>query len=174
MLGPLIDSLVAQFMEVSQQFDPAIYPRLIDEEGSELIIAFEELMMAEGETFEENKQYLADFLKEAADYLYVLHGLKVRIERDKEVGEFDALSEATLQRLMDLHYVTESAMLATDIFPEEAQVKALLEVHRSNMSKLTNGTLVRDEHGKILKGPNYSPADMLPIVEEYLSEGFSF
>lgn len=41
------------------------------------------------------------------------------------------------------------------------------EVHRSNMSKLgDDGKPVYREDGKILKGPNYSPADMSIIWED--------
>lgn len=39
------------------------------------------------------------------------------------------------------------------------------EVHRSNMSKLgEDGLPIRREDGKILKGNNYSPADMKKIL----------
>ena len=39
------------------------------------------------------------------------------------------------------------------------------EVHRSNMSKLgADGKPVYREDGKILKGPNYSPPDLVPII----------
>lgn len=42
--------------------------------------------------------------------------------------------------------------------------KAFAEVHRSNMSKLgPNGEVIKRADGKILKGPNYSPADMSVI-----------
>jgi hypothetical protein len=34
------------------------------------------------------------------------------------------------------------------------------EVHRSNMSKLVDGKPVYREDGKVMKGPNYSPADL--------------
>lgn len=38
---------------------------------------------------------------------------------------------------------------------------AFREVHRSNMSKFgPDGKAIRREDGKVLKGPNYSPADM--------------
>ena len=39
------------------------------------------------------------------------------------------------------------------------------EVHRSNMSKAgPDGKPIYREDGKIMKGPNYSPADLRPIV----------
>lgn len=42
------------------------------------------------------------------------------------------------------------------------------EVHRSNLSKLMpDGTVLRREDNKILKGPNYSPPDVASILAEY-------
>lgn len=42
------------------------------------------------------------------------------------------------------------------------------EVHRSNLSKLMpDGSVLRREDGKILKGPNYSPPDIACILAEY-------
>jgi predicted HAD superfamily Cof-like phosphohydrolase len=39
------------------------------------------------------------------------------------------------------------------------------EVHRSNMSKLGNdGRPIYNEFGKVLKGPNYSPANLREII----------
>ena len=42
---------------------------------------------------------------------------------------------------------------------------AFAEVHRSNMSKLgPDGKPIYREDGKVLKGPNYSPADVSPCL----------
>ena len=39
------------------------------------------------------------------------------------------------------------------------------EVHRSNMSKLgDDGKAIYDEGGKVMKGPNYSPADIARVI----------
>lgn len=38
--------------------------------------------------------------------------------------------------------------------------KAFDNVHRSNMSKLTNGVAVKDAGGKVIKPPTYTPADL--------------
>lgn len=44
------------------------------------------------------------------------------------------------------------------------------EVQRSNMSKLDeNGRAIYREDGKVLKGPNYSPANLKPIIEKYMT-----
>lgn len=42
------------------------------------------------------------------------------------------------------------------------------EVHRSNMSKLgEDGKPIYREDGKVLKGPNYTPPNLVPILEKY-------
>lgn len=43
------------------------------------------------------------------------------------------------------------------------------EVLRSNESKLLDGKATFNEAGKLLKGPQYSPADVLAIVDSYIS-----
>lgn len=41
------------------------------------------------------------------------------------------------------------------------------EVHRSNMSKLgEDGKPIIREDGKVLKGPNYSPPDLRPMIHQ--------
>lgn len=37
---------------------------------------------------------------------------------------------------------------------------AMVEVNRSNFSKFVNGKPVFNEHGKIIKGPDYTPPDL--------------
>ena len=84
--------------------------------------------------------------------------------------------------LADIQYVTDGAGLALGIDLEPISI----EVHRSNMSKLwplettipkeyiaeqvsQNEWLVKDEHGKVIKSPNYSPAD---IEGELIKQGY--
>lgn len=71
----------------------------------------------------------------------------------------------TLKRLLkemaDLQYVL-SGLAVTFGLDLEA---AFNRVHESNMSKLDDrGFPVRDEDGKILKGPNYEPPSMEGLV----------
>lgn len=92
---------------------------------------------------------------------------------DEECGELymalrewaitGSLTEAAdvLKEAIDLIYVTAGLVNAMGF----DGMAAFREVHRSNMSKLgPNGKPVRRKDGKILKGPDYSPADMMPIV----------
>ena len=43
--------------------------------------------------------------------------------------------------------------------------EALQRVFTSNMSKLdSNGRVIRNEHGKVLKGPSYRPPSLTDLV----------
>lgn len=65
------------------------------------------------------------------------------------------------KELADLLYVVYGA---ADVFSIPID-EVFAEVHRSNMSKLGgDGKPVRREDGKVLKGPNYSPANLEGIV----------
>lgn len=71
-----------------------------------------------------------------------------------------------LKELADLRYVLEGAAVSFGL-PIDA---AYAEVHRSNMSKLgEDGKPIRRTDGKVLKGPNYSPADMTPFVPQIIN-----
>ena len=73
--------------------------------------------------------------------------------------EDDADLVEVADALADINYVAAGAGVAygLDLEPIEK------EVCRSNDSKIENGH--RREDGKWIKGPNYSPADLKPIVE---------
>jgi predicted HAD superfamily Cof-like phosphohydrolase len=83
------------------------------------------------------------------------------------VGRFEDLSK----ELADLLYVVFGSADLLGI----PLGKAFDEVHSSNMSKLgEDGRPVLREDGKVLKGPNYQPADMsevgVDILTHYLSQ----
>jgi len=84
-----------------------------------------------------------------------------------------------LKELVDLAYVTVGedvewgekyprSITVLKLFAEAMGFDfdgAFREVHRSNMSKLgSDGKPVKREDGKVLKGPNYTPADMTDFV----------
>lgn len=74
---------------------------------------------------------------------------------------------ACVDAICDLLYVVHGAALAlgVDIDP------LMAEVHRSNLSKLgENGRPIRRGDGKILKGPNYSPPNLGPLL---MAQGWS-
>jgi predicted HAD superfamily Cof-like phosphohydrolase len=72
----------------------------------------------------------------------------------------DGSLENQLKELADLVYVCYqfAASRGWDLDT------ALDRVHESNMSKLVDGKPVKDDNGKVLKGPNYHP----PILTDLL------
>ena len=88
----------------------------------------------------------------------------------EEVDELKEALEAgdmveVLDALTDIQYVLDGAYLSFGLHPVK-QV-AFEEVQRSNMSKLGEDgkPIVREEDGKILKGPNYFKPDMAQFVK---------
>ena len=69
-------------------------------------------------------------------------------------------AELQLKELADLSYVCYqfAALKGWDLD------EALDRVHESNMSKLVNGRPVKNEQGKVLKGPNYQPPTLTDLV----------
>jgi len=69
-------------------------------------------------------------------------------------------AEPVLKELADLVYVCFQLASARgwDLS------SALGRVHKSNMSKLVNGQPLRNEDGKVLKGPNYKPPTLTDLV----------
>jgi predicted HAD superfamily Cof-like phosphohydrolase len=71
--------------------------------------------------------------------------------------------ERMLKEMADLQYVL-SGLAATFDLPLNV---AFIRVHKSNMSKLgEDGNPILREDGKILKGPNYVPADLEDLVRD--------
>lgn len=68
------------------------------------------------------------------------------------------LAEDALKELADLVYVCFQFAAAAGWELDEA----LVRVHESNLSKLVQGQPIKDESGKVLKGPNYRP----PFLED--------
>jgi len=68
-----------------------------------------------------------------------------------------------LKELADLVYVCYqmAAFLGLDLD------EAMDRIHKSNLSKLDdNSQPIYNEHGKVMKGPNYKKPDLLDLVEE--------
>ena len=100
-----------------------------------------------------------------------LRGLRHKLLREETRETFKALREqdlaAVLQEITDIQYVLDGLYLTLGL--HELKDAAFAEVHRANMSKLMpDGTVKRREDGKVLKGPNFSPPDLRPIIDQYL------
>jgi phosphoribosyl-ATP pyrophosphohydrolase len=71
---------------------------------------------------------------------------------------------ALAKELTDILYVTAQRMVTLGL-PVDALLR---EVQRSNLSKLgEDGKPVYREDGKVIKGPNYSPADIEGVLVAY-------
>lgn len=85
---------------------------------------------------------------------------EVSLESDRiERTEPDLVAAA--DALGDLEYVTNGMALGMGI-PLPGVVE---EIHRSNMTKLgADGEPIFREDGKVLKGPDYEPPNLLPVL----------
>lgn len=103
---------------------------------------------------------------------------RVKLRRDlisEEYWEYDrAVEKGDLvnlaQELADILYVVYGAALEYGIDLDAV----VAEVHRANMSKLdTDGSVLRREDGKVLKGPKYKAPDVefvLGLKEEIIED----
>ncbi|MEZ5813599.1 MAG: nucleoside triphosphate pyrophosphohydrolase family protein [Alphaproteobacteria bacterium] len=91
--------------------------------------------------------------------------LAEEVEELKEALEAGDLVEV-LDALTDLQYVLDGAYLSFGL--QGVKTAAFEEVQRSNMSKLgaDGKPVVREEDGKILKGPNYFKPDIAQFVQK--------
>lgn len=89
-------------------------------------------------------------------------------EEKNEVEDaiLDAATEEDIadiaKELADLVYVVYGTALAYGI-PLD---KVIEEVHRSNMTKVVDGSVIRREDGKILKPETYEPADIESVLRD--------
>lgn len=98
---------------------------------------------------------------EEADRIYNM----VWEELQETNDELDARDLVKLAKeLTDILYVTAQQMAVLGL-PIDALLR---EVQRSNMSKLDrDGKPIYREDGKVLKGPDYSPANIIKVLREH-------
>lgn len=101
------------------------------------------------EEIDEVAKAYAELLKELTDLEYVLVGAHC-----KGVEEFPEDIVKNLHAFEHLYQAIPLAILN----------EAFVRVHKSNMSKLTDGKLVKREDGKILKPDTYEPPNMMELV----------
>jgi predicted HAD superfamily Cof-like phosphohydrolase len=96
--------------------------------------------------------------KETAELRYEL--IREELEELREAIDSQDIVEIA-DALTDILYVTYGAGHAWGIDLDTCYD----EVHRSNMSKLgEDGKPLHREDGKVMKGPNYSPPNLIPII----------
>ena len=91
--------------------------------------------------------------------------LRLLYEEMKELE--DAIDKGSvvdvLDALTDIQYVLDGAYLEFGM--GRIKQKAFDEVHQSNMSKLDKDHMpIVREDGKILKGPNYFPPNLIKVI----------
>lgn len=98
------------------------------------------------------------------EYLEVLEAFRTvvaRLYRKASEGEIEDAKKDLLKELCDLRYTIDGFATTFGMNIEEAYER----VHASNMSKLgADGKPIYREDGKVLKGPNYQPADLSGLV----------
>ena len=84
----------------------------------------------------------------------------------KELGDTTEVSHETrvkiLKELSDVMYVA-SGFAVTFGLPI---ARAFDRVHASNMSKMVDGKAIKNDEGKVMKGPNYKP----PLLDDLVSD----
>ncbi|BAF89588.1 hypothetical protein AZC_3590 [Azorhizobium caulinodans ORS 571] len=127
--------LTGMLTEFREKFDASSDPALWKK-----LIAEEEREVAEA---------AAALLKELADLFYVLEGFR---QVGGDVGE---VIPTVHEWVVDLVFA----------IPNPIRVEVMRRVHASNMSKLgADGRPIRREDGKVLKGPNYQPPNLLDLT----------
>jgi predicted HAD superfamily Cof-like phosphohydrolase len=101
------------------------------------------------EEINEVAEAYAELLKELTDLEYVLVGATA-----KGIHEYPEDIVGNLYAFEHLYQAIPSVILN----------EAFVRVHKSNMSKLTDGKLVKREDGKILKPDSYEPPNMMELV----------
>lgn len=104
---------------------------------------------------------LLEEVKEFADSL----GVEVSIHVGPEVTPRDLEPDKILDHLVDIAYVLFGAVCTCGL--QHYMDAGFAEAHRSNMSKRNpDGTVSKDHIGKVIKGPNYSPADFKKVISD--------
>ena len=119
--------------------------------------------------FEKVKEFMTTFGQEVKNKSEFPNEKIINLRKKLIEEEYDELKEAINKNdiveiadaLTDILVVTYGAGAAFGIDLD----KCFEEVHRSNMSKLSDtGKPIYNEFGKVMKGPNYSPPDLKKLI----------
>jgi predicted HAD superfamily Cof-like phosphohydrolase len=117
-------------------------------------------------------------LKETCDLVYVLLGTVISLGVRPNYEGYGLSVNSTLNWLdsglygdgtqvreaLGKHIGATINWLYGGDYSKQVLSDAFQRVHDSNMSKLVNGQTLRNEDGKVLKGPNYRPCDLSDLV----------
>ena len=119
--------------------------------------------------FEKVKEFMTTFGQEVKNKSEFPNEKIINLRKKLIEEEYNELKEAinkndiveVADALTDILVVTYGAGAAFGIDLD----KCFEEVHRSNMSKLSDtGKPIYNEFGKVMKGPNYSPPDLKKLI----------
>jgi len=143
------DALVREFITAFEMpLDLNLAMNLFLEETVELMEAMA-LDLTDG-TLEAH----ANVLKEGCDFLYTLSYIEAVSEQFGLTWTPDRVEQ-----------ISNVLVEVIQVYGPERFEEAFRRVHASNMSKLgDDGKPIRREDGKVLKGPNYKPADLTDLA----------
>jgi NTP pyrophosphatase (non-canonical NTP hydrolase) len=122
-----------------------------------------ELLYVVAEHQEPTIEAISEFLKESADLYFVLFGYFQMLE---ETGEIISFSDDTKKVLNVVLEMVAETVLLDPVVNDQIFGEAFERVVASNMTKLgDDGKPVRNEAGKIMKGPNYVAPDLTDLAE---------
>lgn len=138
---------------------------LIEEESTELLEAIKEMLN------DVNLDTVAHYLKESGDLIFVLTGYHVMQVRGIDVSI--PVPREREARVIQSAKLAAAVLTAVeyDLFGRPLialREEAFLRVVTSNMSKLVDGKPLRNDAGKVLKGPNYLLPDLEDLAEKAL------
>ena len=122
-----------------------------------------ELLYVVAEHQEPTIEAISEFLKESADLYFVLFGYFQMLE---ETGEIISFSDDTKKVLNVVLEMVAETVLLDPVVNDQIFGEAFERVVAINMTKLgDDGKPVRNEAGKIMKGPNYVAPDLTDLAE---------
>jgi len=100
-----------------------------------------------------------DCMQKMADRL----GIHVSVHVEPRVATPDIDPAKLLDELVDMLYVVIGTACTMGL--QDKLERAFAEVHRANMSKVgPDGKVIRNDLGKVVKGPNFQRADLSSII----------
>jgi predicted HAD superfamily Cof-like phosphohydrolase len=102
-------------------------------------------------------------LEEAHEVAESLEVMEMQLIRGKPISKEQTTN--LLKELCDLQYVLSGTIVSLNILKTRNFDAAFNLVHKSNMSKLdSEGNVVYDSNGKVLKGENYKAPDLNQLI----------
>lgn len=163
-LATTAHDLVSEWMDAFEvPNDLELQRELIEEENAELLEALK--AMANDMSVEN----VAHYLKEYGDVVFVTAGYHVMQIRGAVTDHPQRIQHTLIgaKLIAGTLVVLEDAIFGAP--QPEIRYEAFRRVCASNMTKLVDGVPLRNEAGKVLKGPNYQPPYLDDLAERLLN-----